>query len=104
MPSTDIALAMVVKDNIDCALFESLAFQSSFQHLKQVGKYVLDADLTPVVVHTMSVEDVYVGFSWRAFHDPEKVYLNDFKRKFDNLLHDLQKSGELQKIVNQYVE
>lgn len=102
VPTTAIALDMVLKDRLDCALFEETALRYSLRRLEQSGEYQQGKYAAPAIGAKINTETVHLGYSVPAISKGKHPYAGAFQRQFDNALYHLKKSGKLKHIASTF--
>jgi len=104
IPNTELALEMVIKGRLDCALSEQSAFAFFMKALKAQGKFDPTKHAMPVVVNEISNESVYIGYSATGIAKGNFADAERFRREFDYALFDLLQNGELAAIYQRYMQ
>ena len=94
-------LKLAIK-RIDCYMNDRLSILWELNRLKATGEYNEAKQEKLVEGATISVEYGFLGFTDR---DNSKFpYKKEFLMKFDSVLYQMKKSGEVQQIVEQYLK
>lgn len=85
----------------DCYMSDRLSFFWELKLLTEQKEYEEGRDARFVEGPTISTEQGFLGFTDRD--NGKFEYKEDFIRKFDTIIYEMRKKGELQKIVEKYV-
>jgi len=96
VPNVKIAASMVERGNADCSLFESNILANMNQERGP------NNPVKAKVVATVQDSDVHVGFSLKAWQQPENAYLFEFAKAFDFALIELKLNGEIDTVLKRY--
>lgn len=87
---------------IDCYVNDKIAMLWTLKKLKSNGKYDEGGRHSKLFVGaTISSESGYLGFT--NMNNDEFYYKEDFKMNFNQVIKNMQKSGEISKIVEKYI-
>ncbi|MGC9404350.1 substrate-binding periplasmic protein [Vibrio genomosp. F10 str. 9ZC157] len=95
---TSSNLLKLIAGRIDCYMNDELSIQWELKQLQKVGKY---QGKGLKVGTTISSEHGYLGFSANGENFPFKAH---FKSQYQQALSELKKSGEIQRIVEDFVQ
>ncbi len=94
---TPANLLKLIAGRIDCYMNDGLSIQWELKKLAKEGRY----DGSSVIKGTtISAEQGYLGFAVNAENFP---YKQDFKEKYLSILKKMKASGEIQTIINDFV-
>ncbi|TDF35631.1 transporter substrate-binding domain-containing protein [Alteromonadaceae bacterium M269] len=102
VPSAELALKMVVKDRIDCTLFEKSVFHWTFKNLRDSKQFSTTTDETPHITSIITGETVHIGYSVKALKENKFPFADDLLKKLDIKLHQMRRAGTLKEIQMQY--
>jgi ABC-type amino acid transport substrate-binding protein len=100
VPSVELALTMVIKDRLDCTLFEESVFHWSLNQLSQSTVPRNEEDQSTHITSVIAGETVHIGYSAKAIKS--KPYARDFIKKLDIALYKMNQAGELADIKKGY--
>lgn len=87
---------------IDCYLNDRISILWGLEKLKQSGEYDEGGRHVNLIEGaTVSIEQGFLGFTDRD--EGRFAFKQDFKQQFDIIIYDMRRSGELQKIINDYI-
>ena len=86
----------------DCYMIDRLSFLWELNRLKLAGKYDEGGRHVKLLEGaTISIEQGFLGFT--AEDKGKFSFKEDFKKKFDIIIYDMRRSGELQRIVDDFI-
>lgn len=83
---------------VDCILMEEWAFDAEMIRLRDTGRYS-DNMTIPVKATVAGADPVYLGYSKPSREKNAHPFQFDFMHAFDNAIYQMQKSGEIERIV-----
>jgi polar amino acid transport system substrate-binding protein len=101
VPNINIALQMVGTGNLDCALFESTAFDFAKSQQVEAGK-LREQFTTPIMASQISSNPVHLGYSRKAIIENKFPYAFEFQQAFDIAIFQLERSGKADLIRKKY--
>jgi polar amino acid transport system substrate-binding protein len=99
VPTIAIAFQMVSKGSLDCALFESTAFNHA---MSQYDTKQQSGSSTPVIAAQVSVNSIHLGYSRKAIIENKFPYALEFQQAFDVAIFQLTGSGKADLIRRKY--
>jgi polar amino acid transport system substrate-binding protein len=100
VPSVELALTMVVKDKLDCTLFEESVFHWSLNQLSQRTTPSSEDDQLTHITSVIAGETVHIGYSAKAVENTS--YARDFIKKLDIALYKMDQAGVITDIKKGY--
>lgn len=101
VPDTFIALKMVVKGKVDCALFENMAFTFVLQQLRDQEQFIPNQDKFPVIAANIAEETGHFGYMKKAENCTQQESCR-FAKEFDSAIIKLTQDGSIAKIVEKH--
>ncbi|CAM3320695.1 substrate-binding periplasmic protein [Shewanella violacea] len=87
---------------IDCYLNDRISILWELKKLKLSGEYDEGGKHARLIEGvTVSIEQGFLGFTNRD--EGRFAYKEDFKKQFDIIIYDMRRSGEMQKIINDFL-
>jgi polar amino acid transport system substrate-binding protein len=100
VPSVELALTMVIKDRLDCTLFEESVFHWSLDKLSQSKALPNEEDQSTHITSVIAGETVHIGYSAKAIEN--NSYARDLIKKLDVALYKMSQTEELVDIKKGY--
>ena len=97
--SLDQAIKMITKKRLDCYMNDKNSIFWTFKELRKKDEIKIKQPNFSQYA-TISRERGFIGYSAKS-NPPHK---NDFIKNMDRALHELRKSGEIQRIINNYIK
>jgi len=95
---TPRSLLRLINGQVDCYMNDKISIQWELKKLIKEGRYDDDSLKQSAII---SQEQGFLGFSTRGARYPFK---NDFKKQYSNILEKMKKSGEIDAIVERFLE
>lgn len=88
---------------IDCYVNDKVAMLWTLKILKEKGKYDEGGKHSKLLIGaSISKEDGFLGYTNK--NDTEFYFKDDFNTKFNQIISNMKRNGEIDKIVNKYIE
>jgi polar amino acid transport system substrate-binding protein len=102
--SSDALIIMLVKKRVDCIMMENRAFDYGLNSLKESGKYSDDVHNKLVKTAVIGTDPVYIGYSESAIKTGKYSYEYSFRKALDVIIYQMIKTGEVERIMDAYLE
>ena len=90
-------LLKLIAGRVDCYMNDALSIQWELKQLAKEGRYDGNSLLQGA---TISAEQGFLGFAVNSNRFP---YKEEFKQQYLNILKKMKESGEIQKIIEEFV-
>jgi len=102
VPTVESQATLVVYGRVDCVLSEIRSFKYNKKRvLASPPPFALDIAPREITIGPIITRSaVHVGYSKAAFEAGSYPYFLEFMQAFDNALHHMQVSGEIEEIMN----
>ncbi len=94
-------VTMLLKNRFDCIMMEATAYK--YHQRKNPKKFAqLSSNKQPQKATTIGVDWGFLGYSAVALASDEYSYAKDFRKRFDIVIYQMKKSGDIEKILKNY--
>ena len=100
--SSESLIKMIIQGRHDCIMMEARAFDFELKRLNQAGVYNGNINTKLIKGAIVGADSVSIGYSEPSAKSKKYPYAYEFQKAFDVVIYQMNKSGEIEKIMSAY--